>query len=294
MKEKADPTLAAKKGTASWPVKLSVAIVNYKTRELTRKLLLSLLKENQNLEIVVLDNGSDDGLGELIKEQFPDVKFIQSQTNLGFSKGYNLALDCCHGQYLLMLNSDIEVRKGSIEKLLRAEEDLGREVVLTGKLILPDGTVQKSAFHLPNISGAIREFFFGQMGSFFGYLPNQNKPTIIDGAMMACLLIPKSVRNRIGKLDEGTSLYFEDVDYCRRLKQAGVPVYYVPEAVFDHHHGAASKKLSNGESLKKLEIASRHYHGWLKYFILTMVLWFGQKVKKLDHKRIFNNLSKAK
>lgn len=262
-------------------IKLSVAIVNYKTKDLVRNLLLSLKKED-GLEIVVLDNGSGDDVGEMIKDKFPEVKFIQSGTNLGFSKGYNLALNACQGQYLLLLNSDIEVRRGAIKKLLVVEEELGGEVVLTGKLFLPDGSVQKSTYHLPTILRAIREYLLGETDAYFSFLPNQDKPSLVEGAVMACLLIPRVVWDKIGHLDEGTSFYFEDVDYSRRLKQAKIPLYYVPGAVFYHHHGASSKKLPEGEAAGKLAKAAKHYHGFLKYYIITAILWLGQKVRKLS------------
>ena len=264
---------------ADWPIKLSVAIVNYKTLPLTMELLESLSKGNQNMEIVILDNASQDNIEVEIKKKFPQVKFVSSLINLGFSGGYNLAMDYCRGKYLLMLNSDIVVRKGSLEKLLKSEEEYGGNIVVSGKLILPDETTQKSAYHLPTALGAIREYFLGEKDAFFSYLPDQNKPSDIEGVVMACFLLPQMVRNEIGRLDEGTKFYFEDIDYCRRLKQANIPIYYVPEAVFDHHHGASARMLEEGESVKRLEVASLHYHGTLKYYLITAILWIGQKIK---------------
>jgi len=268
-----------------WPVKLSVAVVNYKTLKLTQELLQSLQREDKNLEIVVLDNGSNDGIGELLMEKYPSVKFIDWPENSGFSKGYNLAMDYCRGQYILMLNSDIEVRRDAIKKLIKIADDHNGKIVLTGKLILSDGSIQPSVFHLPTVWGAIKEFFLGKKGSFFEYLPDQNKPTVVEGAVMACFFLPQIVRNKVGRLDEGTSLYFEDVEYCRRLRRAQVPLKYVPEAVFDHYHGASSKKLPEGEPYKKLKKSSLRYHGWLNYWLITSILWTGQKLMYLYGKK---------
>ncbi|MDD3679522.1 MAG: glycosyltransferase [Candidatus Shapirobacteria bacterium] len=269
----------------SWPIKLSVAIVHYKTPALTQKLLQSLLQENKNIEIVVLNNGSGNNFNQLLKEKFPSVKLIDWPENSGFSKGYNLAMDYCRGQYLLMLNSDIEVRKGSIKKLIEVADKHNGKIILTGKLVLPDGLTQPSAFHLPTALGAIKEFFLGKKGAFFEYLPDQNKPTRVEGAVMACFLLPQIIRNRVGRLDERTSLYFEDVEYCRRLQKIQVPIKYVSEAVFNHHHGASSKKLPEGEAYRKLKKASLRYHGWLNYWFITSILWIGQKFIHLNDKK---------
>lgn len=260
---------------------LSIAIVSYKTADLTRKLLVSLMMEDPILEVVVLDNGSDDGIGEMIPRKFPKVKFIQSETNLGFSKGYNQAIGECHRRYILLLNSDIEVKRGSLEKLLNSVERFGERAVYCGRLILPDGSVQKSAFHLPTVWGAVKQYLLGFQDSYFSYLPDQNQPSKVEGAVMAMFLIPKQVWDEVGKLDEGTELYFEDVEYCSRLKDAGIPIYYIPETIFYHQHGASAKKLPEGEALKKIQQAAKRYHGYLKYYLLTFILWLGQKIRSV-------------
>ena len=260
-------------------MKLSVVIVNYKTPELTDKLLQSLLNEKLNLEIVLVDNGSNDGIDKIVQKKYPTIKYIKSKTNLGFSKGYNCAINQCKAEYILMLNSDIKVRKGSLKLLLRYIRKYPNSV-LTNKLILPNNIVQKSAFHLPNIFGAFKEYILGIQDVYFSYLPNQQIPTQVDGAVMASFLIPRKIWNKVGALDEGTQLYFEDVEYCRRLKRHRVPIYYLPDVVFDHHHGASSKKLPNNDAIDKLKTASIRYHGPLSYWIITLLLFMGQKIRK--------------
>jgi len=243
-----------------WPVKLSIAIVNYKTQEFTRKLLRSIAKYCPEAEVVVVDNGSG--------ESFEVDKFISSPMNLGFSGGYNLALDYCRGEYLLLLNSDVKIRKGSVQKLLA----VGGEALAAAKLILPDGSVQKSVFHLPTVWGAVKEYLLGQKEAFLWYGSGGGR---VDGAVAACWMLPQTVRNRVGRLNEATALYLEDIEYCRRLKEAGIPIYYEPGAIFDHYHGAASKKLPEGEAVRKQEQASVWYYGWLKYKVIVAIRWIG-------------------
>ena len=270
---------------ASFPVKLSIGIVNYKTLGLTRKLLKSIYSLRgevpaHGLEIILLDNASDDGCGEMVRREFPGVKFIQNEQNNGFAGGCNQTIDYSRGEYYLMLNSDIEVLPGSLGKMVKIEDGRGGESVLAGKLILPDGTFQKSCFALPTIGGAVREYFFGQKEAYSMYLPKADKETKVEGAVMASLLIPWQVINKIGKLTEGSFMYFEDIEYCRRLKRAGTPVYFCPQATFKHHHGAASKKMGLEKSHQFLRRGAVYYHGRIKYLLLWLILWAGQKLAK--------------
>lgn len=273
----------------SFPVKLSIGIVNYKTLELTRKLLKSIYSQPaeivENLEVILLDNSSDDDCRQMAQKEFPQVKFIQNQENNGFAGGYNQTIDFSRGEYYLMLNSDIEILPGSLEKMLRIEDKMGGDAVLAGKLFLPDGTIQKSCFKLPTIGGAIKEYFFGKKGAYSMYLPKAEKETKIDGAVMASFLVPWKIINKVGKLSEGSFMYFEDIEYCRRLRQAGVPIYFCPQATFKHHHGASSKKMGLEKSQQFLRRGAMFYHGRLKYSLLWFILWAGQKLGRVKTSR---------
>ena len=273
-----------------YPVKLSVVIVNYKTVDLTGKLLESIYRHNSDtqklsFEVIVLDNASDDGCGEMVVSRFPSVKFIQNQVNTGFSGGYNRGIRYSRGEYVLLLNSDIEVLRESLSNIVKLAEEKNGLAVVTGKLLFPDGTTQNSCFHLPSVWGAFQEYFLGRAGSYFMYLPQGPEPSRVDGAVMACFLIPRQVINVVGELEEGTFLYFEDVEYCRRLHWAGIPVYFCPKAEYIHHHGASSKKIGIQKSQEFLRKGSLFYHGRLKYSLLWIVLWLGQKFGRVQTPR---------
>ena len=113
------------------------------------------------------------------------------------------------------------------------------------------------------------------------YEPKGDKPTQVEGLVMACYLIPRYIINKVGLLDEGTFIYFEDIEYARRLKKYGVPIYFVPTAKFIHHHGAASKTIGIDKSQELLHAAAIHYHGKLYYLLLTWVLKLGQKLGRV-------------
>lgn len=269
-----------------YPKKLSIVIVNYNTKDLTEKLLESIYQNNlgkdlKSTEIVLLDNGTLDGCEDLVKK-FKEIKYLKNPENLGFSKGYNRAIKYSTGKYVLLLNSDIEVLDKSLEEILKEAEDQ-KEAVLGGKLYYPDKTDQDSCFFLPTITGAFKEYFLNQKGTYFMFSPKGEKPTKVEGMIMACFLIPRKVIDKIGLLDEGTFIFFEDIEYCRRLKENKIPLYFCPQAEFIHHHGASHKKLKEGEAYKMLVLGSKHYHGTFYYSLLYLVILFGQKFNKLIH-----------
>ncbi|MBI2018689.1 glycosyltransferase family 2 protein [Candidatus Daviesbacteria bacterium] len=274
------------KAQPSYPLRLSIGIVNYNTPNLTKKLLQSIFIKSSGydpkiMEVIVLDNGSTENLREVIRQFLPKIKYIQNTQNEGFSKGYNKTIRYSLGQYYLMLNSDIEVIDDSLPKLIKAADEFNGEAVLGGKLIFPDSSKQDSAFHLPTIWGALKEYFLAQKGSYFMYEPKSDQPSQVEGLVMACFLIPKKILQKVGLLDEETFIFFEDIEYCKRLKQMGVPIYFVPSAKFTHHHGASTKKIGQEKAYGLLQKGAEHYHGKIYYKLLTFVLQLGQKLGRV-------------
>lgn len=277
------PYLKKDSGYYKYPIRLSVLVANYKTLDLTEKLIKSVLDKDSGFdsakdEIIVLDDASGEDFGRLTKK-YPGVRFLSNEINKGYVASNNRLIDIARGEMLLLLNSDIEVQKNSLSVLIKGSLERGGGSVSVGQLVFPDGRAQDSCFKLPTFWGAIKEYFFGIKGSYFMFKPDTNKPVRVEGAVMASFLIPRNVINKVGRLNEKLFMYFEDIDYCRRLKTEGVPIYFYPEAKFYHHHGASSQKAGGlGEELVK---SSKIYHGLFRYYILTFALWAGQKWKKI-------------
>lgn len=271
---------------AIYPIKLSIVIVNYNTADLVLQELKSIFRrvsgfDENAMEVILLDNGTLDPCTKFIN-RFPGIRYLQNPENLGFTKGYNRAINYSRGEYILMLNSDIEVLPGSINEILRTTEEYRGKAVIGGKLIFPDSTSQNSCYKLPTIWGAFKAYFLKQKDSYFMYLPKTEKPTRVEGLVMACFLIPRKVLTKIGLLDEGTFMFFEDIEYSRRLRENNIPIYFDPQAKFIHHHGASTKKLKEGAAYKMLVKGAIHYHGKLRYSLISLVLLFGQKLKLVD------------
>lgn len=278
---KKGPQHLQKSDNPGYQIKLSIVTLNYNTPDLIDNLLKSIFKQpsgyrNQPTEVIVLDNGSELSCADVVKK-YPEVRFIQNPVNTGFTGGNNTAYKFSRGKYILMLNSDIECTIDSLTLQLEAAEKYHGNAITSGALYFPDGTLQDSVFYLPTIWGAIKEYFLRIKGSFFMYAPLQNKDTQVEGAAMACFMIPRKILNQVGYLDERLFTYFEDVDFCRRCKKLGIPIYYTPKARFIHLHGATSKRLRRGKAYELLVHASKLYHGALYYHLLSFTLRVAQK-----------------
>jgi len=264
----------------SFFIDISIVVVNYKTADLTVKLLQSIYKDEgydqKTDEIIVVDNASDDNLSQKIKK-YKDVLYVESEKNLGFAGGYNRGIALSRGKNILILNSDIEFKNNSLSNLKKAAQKYSN-TVLVPKLILPNGNVQKSVFNLPGIVGAFREYLFGTKNAYSMYVPKFDIPIKVEGGVMAAMLIPRAVWDKVGAISEKSFMYFEDIEYCRRLKNKSVPIYYLPNLEVNHHHGAASKTI--GEKAGEYLVAgAKAYHGSLRYWIITLIIKMGQKLR---------------
>lgn len=273
-----------------YPLKLSIGIVNYNTADLLKKLLISIFKkasgfDPKTMEVIVLDNGSDDNLKEVIKDYLPKIKYLENKVNEGFSKGYNKTIKYSQGKYYLMLNSDIEILENGLSELVKAEDEFKGKVIVGGKLTFPDGGIQDSAFNLPTITGAFKQYFLAKKGAYFMYQPLGENPVKVEGLVMACFLIPKPIIINVGLLDEGLFIFFEDIEYARRLKKFGIPIYFVPKARFIHVHGGSTKRIGKEKSYKLLQKSAAIYHGPLYYKLLSLVLRIGQKIGRVETPR---------
>lgn len=259
---------------------LSIIIVNFNTQDLIKKCLESL-KLSFNYEIIVVDNGSTDDSIQLIKSlKLKNLKVIANQTNLGFAKAVNQGLKKSQGEYLLLLNSDVVVKSESIEKIINFAKKHVKTGVIGGRLLNSDGSLQGSCFYLPTLSRIIKEFWFKGSSFLSKYAPSGKNPVEVEAVVGAVFLIPRKVLQKVGFFDERYFMYFEDLDYCRRVQKNGFKVYYLPEAEFIHLHGASGKGISE-KTQKWLVESSQIYYGKIKFFLINFVIKSGQKCRKI-------------
>lgn len=264
---------------------LSIIIVSFNTKEILKKCLQSLGKNGlKEQEIIVVDNDSTDGSQEMVKKEFLEVKLISNGENVGFAKANNQGIKKATGKYILLLNSDTEVKKGSIDKLYVFAEGHEEAGAIVPRLLNPDGSLQPSVFRLPTLWLAIKQYWFGKNGLLDKSLPAiglQKSPVVVESAVMAAFLITPQALKKAGLLNEKYFMYFEDLDYCRRINKSGLKIYYLPEAEIIHHHGISGNKLIDDKNQwRRLVPSSKIYHGLWGYYSFTFVLWSSQKWQK--------------
>lgn len=236
-------------------MQLSIIIVNYNVKYFLAHCLLSVLyaSKNSQVEVFVVDNMSQDGSVEMVKEKFPWVKLIANEENVGFAKANNQAVELSTGKYILYLNPDTIVPEDCFEKCIAymdAHEKVGALGcrLIDGKgIFLPESkrgfpTAQAAFFKISGLSSIFKKStFFNQYHLGFLSEHETNEVDVLVGCFMFCR---KTVIDEVGSFDEEYFMYGEDIDLSYKIKQAGFSNVYFPETTVIHYKGESTKKGS--------------------------------------------------
>lgn len=263
---------------------LSIIILSFNTKDITSRCLshLKLAKDfcekrlKNNIEVIVVDNGSEDGSAVMIKQDFPWVKLLALKENTGFSKGNNIGMGKSKTPFILLLNSDVYLSEESLYKALAYFRVNLNCDVLGAKLSYANGRLQPSAGNLPNPLNIIFWVFglsgFHPKGSSYFKKAHQ-----VGWVMGAFFMLKRVVLQKVGGFDENLFMYLEEVEWCKRIKDQGFKVWYVPAVEAVHLHGASSNfDLSVGflNEIKGVKYFSlKHYKDY--YLIVKIFLILG-------------------
>ena len=242
-------------------IDLSVIIVNYNNRNFLDDCLNSVFHATHraSLEVILVDNYSADDSVELVRSNFPSVKIIENQANLGFGRANNQALKVSRGRYLLLLNTDTVVKEGALDQLVEFLDTQPRAGACGPKLLNVNGT--------PQHQGGLfsRRFWLSQ------------EPVAVDYLIAAALMVRREVYERVGGLDENFFFSNEDLDWCRRIRRAGWQVCFVPQAEIVHFGGYTISKFNQKTFIEGfrggLYFCRKHY-GLFIYGIYRALLAF--------------------
>src|SRR3990172_11641435 len=254
---------------------LSIIIVNFNTKKLTINCVKSVIesKPKMKYEIIVVDNGSDE-LFETSDFVNYGVKIIRNDTNLGFAKANNQGIRKAKGKYIVLLNSDTRVKKYTIDSIYEFAKSQSEAGVIAPRLLNPDGSVQGSVFRFPTIGRAIKQYWLGKKGLLEKYAPGGNEAHEVEAVVGAAFLITPEAFNKVGLLDERYFMYFEDLDYCRRVRQNGLKTYYLPKAEVIHYHGESGRKILDAPNQwRRLIPSSKFYHAVIKHNLINFIIW---------------------
>lgn len=255
--------------------KVSFVTVCYRTPGLVRQLLKGFEAAAIPFpyEYFLVDNG-DDGTGAMVRERFPWATVVDGHGNVGFGAGNNRAFRLANGEYVMLVNPDLTVFAGEMEKLI-AFADADATAGLIGPRILnPDRSPQRSFHRFPNAFIPIyRRTAFGRtpwgrrdVERYLMLDADPSKIQDVDGLFGSAVLIRRAALDRIGHFDERFFMYFEDVDLCRRAWEAGWRVVYAPVADFVHYHQRESDVKRPWDLLTN-RTAREHIKSGVKYFL---------------------------
>ena len=262
-------------------LKLSIVILSFNVKDKLQGCLESL-PQHSDWEIIVPDNGSDDGSLDMVRKDFPQIKIIDNKANIGFAAGNNIGIKKSTGKFVLLLNPDTVVYPNSIEAVLDYMERHSEVGAATCRVELADGSIDYSCHRgFPTPGGALMHFFGLQRWS--SYTASKIPDTIheIDALTGAFALINRSAGEQVGWLDEDYFWNGEDIDFCYKLKEKGWKVVYIPDVKITHFKGSSAKATFHTRqkwALNSTEVMALFYRKHLaqKYpFFLNWLVYLG-------------------
>ncbi|HBP51243.1 MAG: Glycosyltransferase [Candidatus Shapirobacteria bacterium GW2011_GWE1_38_10] len=262
--------------------RLSIIIVTWNTADITLKCVQTIKKYLSGLEyeIIIADNGSEDDTVIKLKNE-GGLIVIENKANLGFGKGNNIAASKASGDYLLFLNSDMELIDNQLANMFNYISTHNEIGLIGPKFLNIDGSDQGSVFPSQSLSNAFKEFWCGQK-TYSKYVPESNKPVEVWSVSGGAVMVKRELFEKVGTWDKRYFMFYEDLELCRQIKKLGYKIYYYPECRLIHRHGASGKSLANaGDQWRRLIPSSKIYHGVVKHYLLFLIIWSGQKWQKI-------------
>lgn len=254
-------------------------------RTLTTELRASQLED---AEIWVVDNASQDGSAEAIREEFPDVQLIENPSNAGFGAANNLALRQARAKYFLLLNSDAFPKSGAVSALLDFAKTHRDVAVIGPRLLNADGSLQVSCWKFPsparvwleNLGLAALLPRHAVIGDYFRWAHDEERT--VDFVIGACMLVRREAYEQVGGFDEAFWMYAEETDWQRRMTDAGWRVVFTPHANVTHLGGASGSGDAariNRAFYDSLDLYGRKHHGRTGLLSLRLARLIGSFVR---------------
>ena len=222
---------------------VSIISVNYDHPDVTCQLLSSLRQITYPcIEIIIVDNASPNDDPSIIPRSFPEVHFIRSKENLGFAGGNNLGIRMAKGKYVLFLNNDTEVDRGFLEPLVKKFETDVKTGAASPKI---------KFFHTPDTLqftglSALNPYTIRNRGYGYGVKDTGqfDKDTLTNFVHGAAMMVPMEVIHKVGLMAESYFLYYEELDWATRIRNAGYDLWYIHDSIVLHKESVSTGKLS--------------------------------------------------
>jgi len=228
---------------------LAVVVVNWNSGERVSRCVRSVFESagDARLEVVIVDNDSEDGSAEAAIAEFPHIRLIQNRDNKGFPAAANQGMRATDSEFVLLINPDAEVVAGTLEGFLKVARDHPRAGAIGALTLNPDGTIYPSARRVPTL---VQGFFHTTLGPFWPRNPwsrsyrmeewDRRSERQVDWVSGSSMLLRRAALARVGLFDEAYFMYVEDMDLCTRMSDGGWEVWFSPELEIEHVGGTAT------------------------------------------------------
>ena len=241
-------------------MKLSIVVVSWNVAPLLAGCLRSIPAGADGVayEVVVVDNASGDGSADRVAQEFPAVRLIRNTENTGFARANNQGISASQGEYVLLLNSDTVVRPGALRGLVDFLDAHPRAGAVGPRLLQAGGTPQPYAFGGdPTPAYLLRRGLNRLLLRRPLHDWGTERIQAVAWVSAACIMVRRAVIEQAGRLDEHFFMYFEDSEWCLRIRKAGWQVFYDPEVAIEH---------LGGQSAAQNPGARQGYYRSLRYF----------------------------
>jgi len=244
-------------------MKTLIIIVNHNGKELLKSNLPSVLNTQEtNFDICVVDNNSSDDSVSFLEKEYPQVKVVKSDENLGYGRAHNLAYDKYPNyDYYVFMNNDIRVEPNWLSKLLEVVKNKEKVGAVGPRILLSE---KKDNRYVINSAGMNINKHHMAYDRYEGEKNNEKYNVIekVDGICGAVMLVPKEVLKKVRGFNPNMFLYYEDVDLSLRIRDAGYEIYYCGQSVVYHDHMASTESIG---SFKRNWMNMRNRYVSIKY-----------------------------
>ncbi len=251
-------------------MKISVVIICWNDLKVISNCLQSIFAgiRSTDFEVIISDNGSTDGSPEFIRQHYPTVRVIENRANLGFAKGNNVGITASRGEYVLILNPDTIVHDGTLDKLVEFADRHPEAGAFGCRVLNPDGSYQESARPFPSIRGHWLAALYLRPLAYLSdaFIPDVytgwkgDTEKVVDWQSGCCVMFRGKLLKELGGFDEQFFYHYEEVDLCRRIRNAGYPLLFTPEATITHLGGQSVNRFPIRFALEKYRNRYRYFY----------------------------------
>lgn len=266
---------------------VSIVVVSWNTCGLLRECLRSVCEQTLTgkIEVIVIDNASDDDSVSMVKREFPQVVLIENSENRGYAAGVNQGIAVAKGRYVLVLNSDTIICDNATEKTMRFADKHPEAAVIGCQVWEDSDTIQMTCFRFPSVINLFLSAFgltkvfkynrvLGREWMLWWDRKSERQVDVVSGSFM---LVRREAIEQVGGMDEDYFLYYEETDWCYRFAKAGWEMRFWPGAKIIHCHGGRNSSKQEAAKMfvqmqKSCLIFFNKHHSIVSYVSARLIL----------------------